>query len=178
MVRFQNAGAMRAPGAVRSSATAASDRTFVYWVSPKGEIQPAADTRITEAQLQSWPEYRHWRRCEAVGAKEIEKISLIISRQHWERKKLEKVQQHLREAEELKQLQIRARLRRAQQYSKDDAELNDRIYKRAQKTESNFLTMIATSFSPDIRTTALQIEMTSKSTSPVASIGQKREGIA
>jgi hypothetical protein len=169
---------MRAPGVVRSNATAASDRTFVYWVSPKGEIQPAADTRITEAQLQSWPEYRHWRRCEAAGAKEIEKISLIISRQHWERKKLEKVQQHLREAEELKQLQIRARLRRAQQYSKDDAELNDRIYKRAQRTESNFLTMIATSFSPDIRTTALQIELKPKSTSPVANIAQKREGLA
>lgn len=169
---------MRAPGVVRSSATNAKDNVLVYWVSPKGEIQPAADTRITEAQLQSWPEYRHWRRCEAVGAKEIEKISLIISRQHWERKKLEKVQQHLREAEGLKQLQIRARLRKAQGYSKNDVEMNARILQRAERTESNFLTMIATSFTPGARTTALQVEIGPRSTSPMAGIAQKREGIA
>ena len=169
---------MRTPGIVRSSANNAKDNVLVYWVSPKGEIQPAADTRITESQLQSWPEYRHWRRCEAVGAKEIEKISLIISRQHWERKKLERVQQHLREAEELKQLQIRARLRKAQGYSKNDAEMNDRILQRAKRTESNFLTMIATSFDPSMRTTALQVEIAPRSTSPVAGFAQKREGIA
>lgn len=178
MVRLQNATGVRAPSVVRSNATAASDRTFVYWVSPKGEIQPAADTRITQSQLQSWPEYRHWRRCEATGAKEIEKVSLIIARQHWEKKKLMKVQQHLREAEELKQLQIRCRLRRAQNFSKSDAELNAKVLKRAEHTESNFLKMVATSFSPDIRTTALQMEITPKSTSRVAGIAQKVEGIA
>lgn len=178
MVRFPNAAAVRAPGVVRSSATSTKDNVFVYWVSPKGEIQPAADTRITEAQLQSWPEYRHWKRCEAVGAKEIEKISLIISRQHWERKKLEKVQQHLRECEELKQLQIRSRLRKAQGYSKNDVEMNERILKRAQHTEHNFLSMIATSFDPTARTTALQVEMSPKSTSPLAGVGKKIEGIA
>jgi hypothetical protein len=168
----------RAPGVVRSNSTSTSDRTFVYWVSPKGEIQPAADTRITESQLQSWPEYRHWRRCEATGAKEIEKISLIISRQHWERKKLEKVQQHLREADELKQLQIRAKLRKAQGFSKNDVEMNDRILRRAESTENNFLTMIATSFTPDCRTTALQVELKEKSTSALAGVANKREGIA
>lgn len=167
-----------APGIVRSSATNAKDNILVYWVSPKGEIQPAADTRITEAQLQRWPEYRHWRRCEAVGAKEIEKISLIIARQHWERKKLEKVQQHLREMDELKQLQIRAKLRKAQGYSKNDVEMNLRILKRAENTENNFLAAIGSQFNPGARTTALAIEIAPKSTSPVAGLAQKIEGIA
>src|ERR1700690_3540558 len=110
MVQLQTSGAMRAPNIVHSNTTTSTDRVFVYWCSPKGEIQPAADTRITEAQLQRWPQYRHWRRCEAVGAREIEKVSLIMSRQLWENKKKEKVQQHLREKAELDQLAIRCRL--------------------------------------------------------------------
>lgn len=167
-----------APGVVRSNATAVSDRTFVYWVSPKGEIQPAADTRITESQLQRWPEYRHWRRCEAVGAREIEKISLIISRQHWERKKLEKVQQHMREKAELDQLSVRCKLRLAQRYSKDDEEMNRKILLRAERAENNLMRLIASEFDPSVRTTALQMEVKPKSTSTLASIAQKPEGLS
>jgi hypothetical protein len=168
---------MRAPGLVRSSGTAAKDNRVVYLCSPKGEIELAPDGRMTQPQLDKIG-YKGWRRCEAVGAREIEKISLILSRQHWERKKLEKVQQHLREAEELKQLQIRCKLRAAQGYSKNDAEMNQRILRRAENTENNFLSMIATQFNPDARTTALQIELKEKSTSQSAGFGQKAEGLA
>ena len=150
----------------------------MYWVSPKGEIQPAADTRIAEAQLQRWPEYRHWRRCEAVGVREIEKISLIISRQMWEKKKQMKVQQHLREKAELDQLMVRCRLRAAQGYSKNDAELNQRILKRAQRTEDSLMALIASEFNPGLRTSALEMEIGPQSTSPVANVAQKQEGLA
>jgi hypothetical protein len=162
---------------VRSGATNAKDNVFVYWVSPKGEIQPAPDTRITEAQLQRWPEYRHWRRCEAVGVREIEKISLIISRQMWEKKKLEKVQQHLREKAELDQLAIRCRLRIAQGYSKNDEAMNQKIMARAKHSEDALMSLIASQFNPGARTTALQMEVKPQSTSPVANIAQKREGL-
>jgi hypothetical protein len=166
----------QAPGIVRSSGTANKDNLVVYLCSPKGEIELAPDGRMTQRQLDKIG-YKNWRRCEAVGAREIERISLILARQHWERKKLEKVQQHLREAEELKQLQIRCRLRRAQGFSKNDAEMNARILKRAEQTENNFLSMIATQFNPGARTTALQIEMKEQSTSKVANIAQKRQGV-
>jgi hypothetical protein len=168
---------MRAPAVVRSSATATKDSVFVYWVSPRGEIQPAADSRITEAQLQRWPEYRHWRRCEAVGAREIEKVSLIISRQHWERKKLEKVQQHMREIEDMKQIGVRCRLRMAQGYSKKDVEVNEKNLKRVQRAEDGLMRLITSEFAPGVRTTALAIELAPQSTSPVAHIAQKWEGI-
>jgi len=168
----------RAPGIVRSNSRPTKDSVFVYWVSPKGEIQPAADTRITEAQLQRWPEYKHWRRCEAHGAREIEKISLIISRQMWEKKKQMKVQQHLREKAELDQLMVRCRLRAAQGFSKNDAELNQRILKRAQRTEDSLMALIASEFNPGMRTSALEMEIRPQSTSPVANIAQKQEGLA
>jgi hypothetical protein len=154
-----------------------SDKTFVYWVSPKGEIQPAADSRITEMQLQRWPEYRHWRRFEAVGPKEIEKVSLIISRQMFEKKKNMKVQQHLREKWELDQLAIRAKLRIAQGYSKNDVELNAKILKRAQQAEDSLMRVICSDFDPVTRTTALDMEVREKSTSVLAEVGQKVTGV-
>lgn len=167
----------QAPGIVRSNNTAAKDNVFVYWVSPKGEIQAAADSRISQEQLNRWKEYRHWRRCEAVGAREIEKISLIISRQLFERKKLEKVQQHLREKAELDQLVVRCRLRKAQEFSKNDVAMNEKILKRAQQAEDNLMAAIASEFTPGQRTTALQMEVKPQSTSPVANLGQKQEGL-
>jgi len=168
---------MKGPAVVRSSATNTKDNIFVYWCSPKGEIQPAADSRITEAQLQRMPEYRHWRRCEAVGAKEIEKISLILSRQMFEQKKQMKVEQHLREKFALDQLKVRCQLRMAQGYSKNDEEMNRRILQRAKHSEDMLYRVIASEFDPGLRNTALAIEVKEKSTSKVANIAQKREGI-
>jgi hypothetical protein len=170
---------MRAPAIVRSNTNSTTkDNIFVYWCSPAGEIQPAADTRITEAQLRRMPQYQHWRRCEAVGAREIEKVSLIMSRQMWEKKKAEKVQQHLREKFELDQLAIRCKLRIAGGFSKNDEEMNKRILQRAQRSEDALMALIASEFSPATRTTSLQMEAKTQSTSPVANLGQKQEGIA
>lgn len=167
-----------APRLVRNSSSAVKDNVFVYWVSPKGDIQPAADSRITEAQLQRWPEYRHWKRCEAVGPKEIEKVSLIISRQLWEKKKQMKVQQHLREKFALDQMEVRCKLRIAQGYSKNDEELNRKLLKRTQQNEDALMRLIAQEFDPSLRTTALDMEVRSQSTSRSAMIGQKAQGVA
>ena len=150
----------------------------MYWVSPKGEIQPAADTRISQAQLQRWPEYKHWRRVEAVGAKEIEKVSLIIARQMWEKKKEMKVQQHMREKAALDQLMIRCRLRLAQGYSKNDEEMNKRILMKAAKNEEKLMRLIASEFDPAHRSTYLDMEMHEQSTSRTAMIAQKRQGVS
>lgn len=168
----------RAPGIIKSnSASSISDRIFVYWVSPKGEIQPAPDTRISEAQLRKMPEYKHWRRCEAVGAREIEKVSLILSKQMFEQKKKMKVEQHLREKFAIDQLKVRCQLRLAQGYSKNDAEMNKRILERARESEDALYRVIASEFDPAMRTTSLAIEAKPQSTSRVAHIGQKATGI-
>lgn len=169
----------RAPSIMKlNSSSTTKDSVVVYWASPKGEIQLAADTRITEAQLRRMPEYKHWRRCEAKGAREIEKISLILSRQLFEQKKQMKVEQHLREKFALDQLQIRCKLRLAQGFSKNDAELNKKILERARKSEDALYRVIVSEFDPAMRTTSLAIEARAQSTSPLAHVGNKRVGLA
>lgn len=168
----------RAPGLIsRNSASATKDNLVVYLCSPKGEIELAPDGRLTRAQLDKIG-YRHWRRCEAVGAREIEKISLIISRQEFERKKRMKVEQHLRERFDLEQLQVRCKLRLAQSFSKEDVEVNAHILKRARMSEDALYLVIASEFNPSLRTTALAIEAKPQSTSKLAHIGQKPEGLS
>jgi hypothetical protein len=167
----------KSPRLIRNSASATKDNVVVYLASPKGEIELAPDNRLTQEQLEKIG-YKHWRRCEAVGAREIEKISLILSRQMFEKKKQMKVQQHLREKAELDQLAIRCRLRLAQQYSKNDIEVNERILKRAQKNEDDLMRLVASEFDPAGRSTALDIEVRPASTSTLSNVGQKVQGIA
>ena len=162
---------------VRNSASTARDNVVVYVVSPKGEIELSPDNRLTQKQLDNIG-YKHWRRCEATGAREIEKISLILSRQLFEQRKKLKVQQHLREKVELDQLVIRCRLRLAQAYSPKDVEMNERILKRAKKNEDDLMRLVCSEFDPAMRNTALDIEVRPQSTSPLAHVAQKRQGIA
>ena len=138
----------------------------------------APDTRITEAQLRRMPEFKHWRRCEAIGAREIEKVSLILSRQLFEKKKQMKVEQHLREKFELDQLEARCRIRIAGNYSKNDAELNKRIMEKANLSREAMYRVIASEFSPAARTSSLEMEARPQSTSRSAHIGNKATGIA
>ena len=167
-----------APSVIRNSSSATRDSVFVYWASPKGELQQAIDSRITEAQLQRWPEYRHWRRCEAVGPKEIEKVSIIISRQMWEKKKQMKIAQHMREIDEMKQLGYRCRIRMAQGYSKNDVEMNERNLKRVKRAEDNLYKLICSEFDPTIRTQILEMEVKEASASKLAHVGNKVQGVA
>ena len=161
----------------RNSASAAKDNSVVYCVSPAGEIELAPDNRLTQTQLDKIG-YKHWRRCEATGAREIEKLSIILARQMFEQKKKMKVQQHLREKVELDQLVIRCKLRLAQGYSKADVEINERILKRARKNEEDLMKLVCSEFDPAGRTTALAVELKPQSTSPLAHVGEKKQGIA
>jgi hypothetical protein len=175
---------VKAPSVInRNSASATKDNVVSYWVSPSGEIQYAPDSRITEEQMRAMPEYRHWRRFEAVGAKEIEKISLIVSRQMFDKRRKLKVQQALRELEFLKQARVSAHLRVAQGYSKNDALLSAKQEKTWAAREERAMAVIvsdltnANTFDPASRTTALEIEVRERSTSKLAHINQKREGV-
>lgn len=167
----------RGPAVIsRNSASSTTDNVVVYCVSPKGEIELAPDNRLTRKQLDKIG-YKHWKRCEAIGAREIEKVSLILSRQLFEQKKKMKVQQHLREHFFLEQLKIRCKLRAAQGYSKNDAELNRKILAKAENSENMLYRVIASEFDPATRTSGLQMEVKSASTSPLANVGQKKVGI-
>ena len=105
-------------------------------------------------------------------------MSLIISRQLWEKKKQMKVQQHIREKFELDQLAVRAKLRIAQGFSKNDEEMNRSILQRAEANEANLMKLIVSEFDPTTRTTALDMEVRSQSTSRLAMVGQKATGVA
>jgi hypothetical protein len=171
---------LRAPAVIkRNSASSLKDNIFVYWASPKGELQAAPDSRITQAQIDRYmPEYKGWKRCEATGHKEIEKVVVILARQEFENKKRQKVQQHLRENEFVRQLQVRCRLRLAQGYSKNDVEMNKKIMARARHSEKLLYDAIVSEFDPTRRTHALEAEVHEQSTSPVAHFGKKHEGIS
>ena len=167
----------RGPSIIKgNSASASKDNIVVYLCSPKGEIELAPDGRLTRAQLDKIG-YKKWRRCEAVGAREIEKISLILSKQLFEKKKQMKVEQHLREKFHLDQLQIRCKLRMAGNYSKNDAELNKHILAKAKRAEEGLYRVIASEFNPETRTSGLEMEARTQSTSRSAHIGNKRTGI-
>lgn len=159
-----------------NSSSATRDDRFVYFVNQKGEIMPAPDSRVTAQQCGLDP--AKWRRFEAQGAKEIEKISLMLSKQMFEKKKNMKVQQHLRERFTLEQLKFRCKLRAAQGFSLNDAELNKKILARAERAENALYDCIASEFDPNHRNTALAIEVKPQSTSKLAHINQKRMGIA
>lgn len=167
-----------APRLVRNSSSAVRDNVVVYWASPKGELQLAPDTRITQAKLDQMPEYKGWKRCEAVGAREIQKIGVILSRQEFERKKAMKIQRHILENEEIRQLQVRCRLRIAQGYSRNDQAMNEKILRRAKRSEDMLYAAIVSEFDPTASTTGLFIEGKEQSTSPLAHVGEKPQGIA
>ena len=166
-----------APTIIKSnSASATKDNVVAYLCSPKGEIELAPDGRLTRSQLDKIG-YKKWRRCEAVGAREIEKISLILSKQLFEKKKQMKVEQHLREKFHLDQLQIRCKLRLAQGFSKNDEEMNKRILQKAKRSEEALYRVIASEFNPAARNSGLEMEARAASTSRVAHLAQKPTGI-
>jgi len=74
-------------------------------------------------------------------------------------------------------LVARCRIRRAQGYSKKDVEVNELILRRAQKNEDDLMRLIASEFTPEIRTSALEMEVRPSSTSPLAHVGQKPQGL-
>jgi len=171
---------LRAPAIIkRNSASSLKDNVFVYWASPKGELQAAPDSRITQAQIDRYlPEYKGWKRCEATGHKEIEKVVVILARQEFEHKKQQKVQQHLMENDFIRQLQVRCRLRMAQGYSRNDVKVNEKIMARARNSEKLLYDAIVSEFDPTRRTHALEAEVREQSLSPVAHFGKKHEGIS
>lgn len=168
---------IRSPGIVRSNSSSAKDNIVVYVCAPDGKIELAPDGRLTQSQLDRIG-YKGWKRCEATGAREIERLSLQLSKQLFEEKKKMKVQQHLRENAALQQLMVRCRLRKAQKFSPKDVEMNNKILERARRTETSFMDIICTQFDPSTRSSALHIEVKPQSTSPLAGVGQKTEGLA
>ena len=149
-----------------------TDKVFAYFVNAAGKIIPAPDTRMSVKQSGMGPE---WRRCEAVGAKEIERISAIISRQVWEEKKERTVVQHLREKSFIDQVKVRCRLRIAQSFSQNDEAINRQIYAKIEAREKALYDFIASEFDITARNTGLEMEFSEAST---ARGPRKREGIA
>jgi hypothetical protein len=153
----------------------ANDAKFVYYVNAAGRIMPAPDTRISVKQSGLNP--NEWRRCEAVGAKEIEAISLRLSRQLWEDKKLLTVKQKMREIDTVKMLGVRAQLRAAQSFSKNDVSINQQLLAKTKKAEDDLLNLIISEFDPSKRRSLLEMELRPANNSPFANFGKKHEGI-
>ena len=150
-----------------------SDKTVAYYAHPSGRLILAPDTRMSpqQAGLDA-----NWRRCEAVGVREIEKISLILSRQAFEEKKARTVMQHLREKEFIDQVKIRCKLRIAQAFSKNDASINQQIYRKIEAREDQLYRLIASEFDYSARNTALDVELHEQPNLP-HHLGKKPAGV-
>jgi hypothetical protein len=120
---------------------------------------------------------KKWRRCEALGAREIERVSLILSKQAWEQKKARKVGQILREMDFLKQRAVSARLRRAVNFTAKDAQVNERLEQRWNQKQDAMLALIAEEFRPEARNTALEMELRDAPINP-HHLGQKKVGVS
>jgi hypothetical protein len=151
------------------------DSVFVYFAHQSGKLMGAPDTRTKPEDCGLDPS--QWRLCEAVGAKEIEKVSLILSKQLWEQKKARKVSQILREMDFLKQRAVSARLRRASGFSLNDAKMNERLEKRWNQKQDQMLSLIVQEFKPENRHTALDVELAPAPINP-HHLGQKRQGVS
>jgi len=154
----------------------AKDSTVVYFAHCSGKLMMAPDTRVSPSQCGLGPE---WRRCEAVGAREIEKVSLILSRQLWEEKKKRDIQQFFREQECLKQAKVRCKLRIAQSFSPNDKSINRQMLAKLENHESKLISLAVSEFDPTKRTSAMEMEVKPQSTAPTgANIDRKHGGIA
>ena len=151
-----------------------SDRVVAYFVNIKGEKMLAPDTHVSVQQCGLHP--LQWRREEATGAKEIERLSRDLSAQLWEKKRKQTAGQHLREKKFIDEVKIRCRLRIAQAYSENDAAMNRRILAGVEKREDDLVKMIVSTFDVSKRTSALAIEVAPQSANP-HSLGQKKVGL-
>lgn len=153
---------------------AVSDRTFIYFAHQSGRLVPAPDTRMRPEQCGLDPKV--WRRCEANGAKEIERVSLILSKQAWEQKKDRKVTQILREMDFLKQRAASARLRKAVNFTAKDVQMNEKLEARWNQKQDQMLRLIFEEFKPENRHTALEVELQDAPINP-HHLGQKHQGV-
>jgi hypothetical protein len=152
-----------------------SDAVFFYFAHQSGRLMPAPDTRMRPEQCGLDP--KQWRRCEAKGPREIEKVSLILSRQAFEEWKDRKVGQILREMDFLKQRAASARLRRAVNFSVKDVQMNERLELRWNWKHNQMLKLIAQEFDPQKRNTALEVELREAPINP-HHLGQKKVGVS
>lgn len=165
----------------RNSADAGKDNRVVYFAHCDGTLMLAPDTRVSQKQCGLDP--AKWRRCEAVGAKEIEQVSVILARQEYKRKRELKVRQSMQELEYIKQARINAKLRVAMNYSANDVKASALQERRWKAREDAALAVIASEcdptkgFDPTKRSVFLEMEVRPQSTSPLAHVGQKRTGI-
>jgi hypothetical protein len=151
------------------------DSVFVYFAHQSGRLVPAPDTRMRPEQCGLDP--KQWRRCEAKGSKDIERVSIILSRQAWEEKKALHVGQKLREMAFLQQRAISARLRRAVNFSAKDAQVNEQLEKRWKDKQDQLVALVALEFDPTRRTTALEVELREAPINP-HHLGHKRQGVS
>lgn len=150
------------------------DNVFVYFAHVSGRLIPAPDSRMRPEQCGLNPV--EWKRCEAAGAREIEKVSIILSRQEWEGRKARHVQMKLREMEFLKQRAVSARLRRATGFSPKDVAMNEKLEKRWRRKEDEAIALIVSEFDPAKRDTALSVELRDAPVVP-HHLGQKSQGV-
>lgn len=150
------------------------DSVFVYFAHQSGRLVAAPDTRMKPEQCGLDPKV--WRRCEAKGPREIERVSIILSKQLWEEKKARKVGQILREMDFLKQRAVSARLRRASGFSVNDQKQNEKLEQRWNQKQDRMLALIVEEFRPETRNTALEIELKDAPINP-HHLGHKRQGV-
>jgi hypothetical protein len=152
------------------------DNVVAYFTNLKGDIILAPDTRMHPHQCGLHP--LEWRRCEAVGVREIEAISRKLSAQNWEKKKQMSIGQHLREKAFIDQMKVRCKIRLAQAHSANDASINQQILDKMEKREDDFMKMVVSTFDHTTRNTALDVELSDESTSVLRNFGKKRQGIS
>lgn len=151
------------------------DSVVVYFAHMDGRLILAPDTRMKPENCGLDP--KQWRRCEAVGAKEIEKVSIILGKQAWEAKKARKVSQVLREMDFLKQRAVSAKLRKAQGFNANDVQMNAKLERKWDSKQDQMLALIAEEFRPESRNVALDMELSDAPINP-HHLGQKKVGVS
>lgn len=163
---------------ILSSRSTTADETLSYFVNKfTGEIRLSPDNRITDPRKLGWNP-AEWGMYEAKTAREKDAVSARMAEQLWSKKKDMEVSRFIREQETRNMMRNSAKIRQAKSPSKLDYDLNQRVLDKVDADEDKFYRLLCEEFDPAKRTSGLEIEWSSQSTSYWGKRGDKQAGVA
>lgn len=162
---------------ILQSRSTTQDETLSYFVNKfNGEIRLSPDNRIHDPRKLGWNP-KEWGYFEAKTAREKDAVSARMAEQLWTKKRSMKVQQVLREQSARETMKASARLRLVQSPTQLDYLCNQKIIARLEQDEDRLYRELTEEFSNANRTSGLEMEWASSSTSYWGNRGEKQAGV-
>lgn len=163
---------------ILQSRSTTADETLAYFVNKfTGEIRLSPDNRIVDPSKLGWNP-SEWGFYEARTAREKDSVAARMAEQLWSKKKDMEVSRFMREQETRNMMRNSAKIRQAKSPSQLDFLLNQSVLDKIEADEDKFYRLLCEEFDPAKRTSGLEMEWASQSTSYWGQRGDKQAGVA